>query len=173
MNTLKHALGLDHDHEEHEEPTRDDEKETGQSDARPEPAQSLPTQSAQAHQESVKNEPKQDERSVESYYNKNDDGDKRKLVASSERHHAPSVSTDAMKGNVEGSHVEPGEIPCPDPSVHQHNTQLQEQASRAALSTTHSGPAADVRGNWPLDANNKLSSAGDERPPCDCREVCR
>ena len=50
--------------------------------------------------------------------------------------------------------------PCPDPSVHNtRNTALQEQASTAALYVTNSSRGTHV-GNFPLDADNKISSAG-------------
>lgn len=55
----------------------------------------------------------------------------------------------------------PKGIPCPDPSVHNtKNTALQEQASTAALYVTNLSRGTNVRDNYPLDADNKISSAG-------------
>ncbi|CAK3845167.1 Hypothetical predicted protein [Lecanosticta acicola] len=55
-----------------------------------------------------------------------------------------------------------GDMPCPDPSVHQHQNKLSEQASTAALYVTHPERASDrghseTREN-PLGADGKLSS---------------
>ncbi|KAF1987664.1 hypothetical protein K402DRAFT_462550 [Aulographum hederae CBS 113979] len=52
-----------------------------------------------------------------------------------------------------------GNAPCPDPSAHQHDHSLQNQASKAALYATHSGKADEEKKAW-LDADNRLSSAG-------------
>lgn len=61
---------------------------------------------------------------------------------------------------VSGS-MAPKGIPCPDPSVHNtKNTALQEQASTAALYVTNLSRGTNVRDNYPLDADNKISSAG-------------
>ena len=60
---------------------------------------------------------------------------------------------------VSGS-IAPKGILCPDPSVHNtKNTALQEQASTAALYVTNSSRGTHVD-NCPLDADNKISSAG-------------
>ena len=61
---------------------------------------------------------------------------------------------------VSGS-MAPKGIPCPDPSVHNtKNIALQEQASIAALYVTNLSRGTNVRDNYPLDADNKISSAG-------------
>ena len=61
---------------------------------------------------------------------------------------------------VSGS-MAPKSIPCPDPSVHNtKNTTLQEQASTAALYVTNPSRGTNVRDNYSLDADNKISSAG-------------
>lgn len=58
--------------------------------------------------------------------------------------------------------VGPNEVPCPDPSVHEHHNKLSEQASTAALYVTHQGRQTETHGASaqvnPLGPDGKLSS---------------
>ena len=53
------------------------------------------------------------------------------------------------------------DITCPDPSVHEHDTKLQDQASKAALSVTSGNEKHQPEREVPaLGPDGKLSSAG-------------
>lgn len=55
-----------------------------------------------------------------------------------------------------------GEVPCPDPSVHEKSSQLSNQASTAALYVTQSDrsstPGSSANNGNPLGPDGKLSS---------------
>lgn len=70
---------------------------------------------------------------------------------------AASKSLDVKQNPQMNSSMTPKGMLCPDPSVHNtKNTALQDQASTTALYGTNAGR----RDNYPLGADNKLSSAG-------------
>lgn len=52
-----------------------------------------------------------------------------------------------------------GDMPCPDPSVHEKHDRLSAQASSAALYVTHP-ERNNNSGENPLGADGKLSSKG-------------
>ncbi|KAK3068974.1 hypothetical protein LTS18_000466, partial [Coniosporium uncinatum] len=67
-----------------------------------------------------------------------------------------ATTTQNTKAN---GNPEPGTVPCPDPSAHGHDQTLQNQASKAALYSTHPERATSVRSTNPLGPDGKLSSA--------------
>lgn len=69
--------------------------------------------------------------------------------------HSHSSHNDAIAGAA------PGEVPCPDPSVHEKtHGGLQDQAASAALYVTHPEKGTNPRAMNPLGPDGKLSSAG-------------
>lgn len=65
---------------------------------------------------------------------------------------------------AETASVGHGDVPCPDPSVHEKHSKLSEQASTAALYVTHPERRPDSRESQsrenPLGPDGKLSSKG-------------
>jgi len=59
-----------------------------------------------------------------------------------------------MKGSTA---AQAGEVPCPDPSVHDHHNKLSEQASTAALYATHPERNTQAKDD-PLGPDGKLSA---------------